>query len=309
VAGGASAGAYLRWAEAFFHGDENPVFACLMEAYVVGGKRRQTAAMARHKGLRGRVLEVLRKQDQHIIRRCRRPIAMATAWCSYVTAQPTPVLSTPSSGATLVKRKDLGNGIEILPLPHPPGWWPVSTPRNHPDRNWMPAGVLSPRVAGTRPCPDNNAIAAVTVTNSDSAEEQFVIGSDCRIYHRWQMTAGGQFSPWSGMGGCASGHHGLAVGMNADGELVAFVISPDHEVRYKSQSRPSLGPWTSWASIRGDVFAGLRVVSAASGSSPIRVFASDKSGGLWENDQAAAGEGKCCWSGWHKIQSPSPGPS
>lgn len=238
-----------------------------------------------------------------------RPVtSQAAARCAYVTALPAPVLSAPSAGAALVKRKDLGEGIEILPLPHPPGWWPVYTPGNRPDHNWMPAGVLSQGTAGTRPCPDNKAVAAVTRYNSDSAEEQFAVGSDCRVYHRWQTAAGGQFSRWSGLGGCASARQGLAVGMNGDGELVAFVISPDHAVRYKSQSRPSLGPWTGWISIGGDVSAGLRVVSAPSGSSPIRVFANDKSGNLWENDQTQ-GKGNCCWSGWRKAQLPLPGAS
>jgi hypothetical protein len=225
------------------------------------------------------------------------------AWCAYVTALPAPVLSAPSPGATLVKLKDLGNGIEILPLPHPPGWWPVYTPRNRPYRNWMPAAVLSQRAAGTRPCPDSNSLVAVTAYNSDSAEEQFAVGSDCRVYHRWQTEAGGQFSRWSSMGGCASGHHGLAVGMNGDGELVAFVISPDHTVWYKSQSKPGLGPWTGWTSIGGDAYSGLRVISAPSGSSPIQVFADDKSGGIWENAQTQE-TGNCCWSGW--IQTPGP---
>ena len=131
---------------------------------------------------------------------------------------------------------------------------------------------------GRVPCPDNKAVADVTKYNSDSAEEQFAVGSDCRVYHRWQKKAGGRFSRWSSMGGCASAHQGLAVGMNGDGELVAFVISPDHAVRYKSQSKPSLGPWTGWTSIGGDLSTGLHVVSAPSGSSPIRVFANDKSG-------------------------------
>jgi hypothetical protein len=88
--------------------------------------------------------------------------------------------------------------------------------------------------------------------------------------------------------------------MNGDGELVAFVISPDHAVRYKSQSRPSLGPWTGWTSLGGDVSAGLRVVSAPNGSSRVRVFANDKSGNLWENDETQ-GKGNCCWSGWRKV--------
>jgi len=222
-----------------------------------------------------------------------------TAWCAYVTALPALVLSAPSADATPVKPKDFGDGIEILPLPHPPGWWPVFTPFNHPDHNWMRAGVLSPRVAGTRPCKDK-AVAMVTTYNFDSREEQFAIGSDCRVYHRWQLQAGGQkFSRWSSLGGCASSHRGLAVGMNGDGELMAFVISPDHTVRYKSQSTPGLGRWVGWTRIGGDVSTGLRVMSASNGSSPIRIFASDKSGNLWEDDQAQA---NCCWSGWRQAQ-------
>jgi hypothetical protein len=150
------------------------------------------------------------------------------------------------------------------------------------------------------------AVAEVTAYNSDFAEEQFAVGRDCRIYHRWQTKAGGPFGQWSSMGGCAAAPQELAVGMNDDGELVAFVISPDHAVRYKSQTRPALGPWTSWTSIGGDVSTGLRVVSAPSGSSPIRVYASDKSGNLWENDQPQRNRG---WTGWRKIQPPSPGAS
>ena len=235
-----------------------------------------------------------------------RPASLATrtvapprpAWCAYVTALPAPVLAAPvlpapSAGAKRVKLKDLGNGIEILPLPHPPGWWPVYTPFS-PGQHWMPADVLRPRVAGTRPCPDQ-AVAAVTAYNSDT-EEQFAVGSDCRVYHRWQWKAGGPFDRWAPMGGCASGGHGLAVGKNGDGELVAFVIWPDHTVRYRSQSRPGLGPWTGWASLGGSFSTGLRVVSASSGSSPIQVLARDGSGHLWENEQTQGS-----WRGWLKV--------
>jgi hypothetical protein len=227
----------------------------------------------------------------------RRVTTPRTARCAYVTALPATVFSAPSADAAPVKSKDLGDGIEILPLPHPPGWWPVYTPFNHPGHNWMPAGVLSPGVAGTRPCPDKT-VAMVTAYNSNSTEEQFAIGSDCRVYHRWQRQTGGQFSPWSSLGGCASSRQGLAVGMNGDGELMAFVIWPDHTVRYKSQSKPGLGPWTGWTRIGADVTTGLRVVNAAGGSSPIRIFADDKSGNVWEDDQAQA---NCCWSGWRKA--------
>jgi hypothetical protein len=234
-----------------------------------------------------------------------RPVTVqGTARCAYVTALPAPVLAAPSADAAPVKSKHLGDGIEILPLPHPSGWWPVYTPSNRPGHNWMRTGVLSPGVAGTRPCPDKT-VALVTAYNSNSTQEQFAIGSDCRVYHRWQWQAGGRFSPWTNLGGCAS-RQGLAVGMNGDGELMAFVIWPDHTARYKSQSKPGLGPWTGWTRIGADVSTGLSVVSATSGSSPVRIYASDQSGNLWEDTQAQA---NCCWSGWRKVRKPMSSPN
>jgi hypothetical protein len=229
-----------------------------------------------------------------------RPVTVprTTAWCAYVTALPAPVLAAPSESATQVNAKDLGDGIEILPLPRRPGWSPVYTPGSRPDHNWMRTSALSPAVAGARPCPDK-AIALLTRYNYDSILAQFTIGSDCRVYHRWQLHAGGQkFSRWISLGGCASSRQ-LAVGMNGDDELTAFVISPDHTVRYKSQSKPGLGPWTGWTRLGGNVYTGLSVLSAPNGSSPIRILARDKNGNPWEDEQT---QGNCFCSGWHKVQ-------
>jgi transcriptional regulator with XRE-family HTH domain len=223
------------------------------------------------------------------------------ARCAYVTRLPATVFSAPSDDAAAVKAKDLGNGIEILQLPHPPGWSPVYTPRNSPGRNWMHANVLSTPVAGTRPCQDHD-IATVKVRNFNSAEEQFYIGSDCRIYHSWQSTVGGPFSGWVSLGGCALARQELAVVMNSDSELVAFVIYSDHTVRYKSQPGPGRGPWPpDWTSLGGgNFYTGLHVVTGANGSSPIQVFADDKAGNVWENDQTQGNH----WSGWHKSRRP-----
>ena len=206
------------------------------------------------------------------------------------------VLSAPSAGAAQVKSKDLGKGIEILPLPHPPGWWPVYTPRNRPGYNWMQADVLSPRVKGTRPCPDSQAVVAVTAYNAHT-QEQFAVGSDCHVYHRWQRKPGGLFGQWEPLGGCAAARPGLAVGKNGDGDLVAFVIWPDHTVRYRSQSSPGLGPWTGWTSLGGDFSSGLRVVSASSGFTSVKVFAKDGGGNLWEDETQANG----AWRGWREV--------
>jgi hypothetical protein len=233
----------------------------------------------------------------------RRPVFSPpqAAQCSYVTGRPATVFAHPSSQAKPVKSKDLGDGVEILRKPHPPGWVSVYTPRNRPGYNWMHANVLSAPVQGTRPCQDHN-VATLEVENYNSAEEQFYVGSDCRIYHRWQHKFGGPFSGWGSLGGCALNPPELAVVMNGDSELVAFVIYSDHTVRYKSQPGPALGPWPSvWTSLgRGDFYGGLDVVTGASGSSLIKVFADDKAGHVWENDQVQGNQ----WSGWRRVQRP-----
>ena len=223
------------------------------------------------------------------------------ARCAYVTAPWAPVLAAPSDGAPLVKSKDLGNGVEILPLSHPQGWWPVYTPSLRPDHNWMRADVLSPLAAGTRPCQDNT-VNAVTAQNYNGAEEQFTILSDCHVYHRWQNGAGGKYSGWASLGGCALPHQQPAVGTDIYGDMVVFVIFADHTIRCKSQPSPGRGPWpTIWTSMgEARFFTGLRVVNRHTGSSPLLVFAKDKNGQLWENE----GQGTCCWSGWHPVMHP-----
>lgn len=223
-----------------------------------------------------------------------------TAQCAYVTRLPAIVFSAPSDKAATVKAKDLGNGVEILKLPHPSDWWPVYTPRSSPDHNWMHANVLSTPVAGTRPCHDND-IATVKVQNFNFTEEEFFIGSDCQVYHRWQSQVGRQFGGWKRLKGCALARDELAVVMNGESELVAFVIYSDHTVRYKSQPGPGRGPWPAdWTSLGGgNFYTRLNVVKGANRSSPIQVFAKDKVGNVWENDQTQGH-----WSGWHKSQHP-----
>ena len=179
------------------------------------------------------------------------------AQCAYVTRLPATVFSSPSDDAKVVKAKDLGNGVEILQWPHPSSWLPVYTPRNSSDHNWMQANVLSTPVAGTRPCQDHD-VATVKVQNFNSAEEQFYVGSDCQIYHRWQSEFGGQFSGWATLAGCALARRELKVIRNSDNELVAFVIYSDHTVRYQSQPGPARGPWPRvWTSLgRGNFYRG-----------------------------------------------------
>jgi hypothetical protein len=233
-------------------------------------------------------------------------VAPRTAWCGYVTVLSAPVLSAPSAGARLVKLKRFGDGIEVLPLKHPPGWWPVYTPHDRPAHNWMSASVLSPPGARTRSCLAGENVPAVTETNSNLAEEQFAASTDCHLYHRWQPPGGGSYGlwsllgdgGWSPLGGCAAAGREFAVGMNGDGELAVFVIWSDHSVWYTSQSQPGRGPWHHWTSLGGDVSTGLRFVSARTGSWPIRVCAADKGGHLWQDEAPADG----AWSGWHEVR-------
>jgi hypothetical protein len=76
--------------------------------------------------------------------------------CAYVKGDPSnptvPVYSEADTTSRQVKWKAVGDPVEILDLPHPPGWTVVFTPQNPPGRLWMQTSELDKPFRATR-CP------------------------------------------------------------------------------------------------------------------------------------------------------------
>ena len=74
-----------------------------------------------------------------------------------------------------------------------------------------------------------------TVTsNADGRLEVFVRGTDNNLYHKWQTSPGGAWTPnWASLSGVLDGN--IGTGRNADGRLEAFVRGTDNNLYHKWQ--------------------------------------------------------------------------
>jgi hypothetical protein len=75
-----------------------------------------------------------------------------------------------------------------------------------------------------------------------------VRGTDNALWHMWQATAGGSFSPWNSLGGGLAS--APAVARNADGRLEVFARGTDNGLWHMWQVAPggSFSPWNSLGS-------------------------------------------------------------
>jgi hypothetical protein len=70
--------------------------------------------------------------------------------------------------------------------------------------------------------------------NTDGRLEVFVVGTEGNIWHSWQETPNGGWSPWGRLGNADDKGNELAAGRNADGRLEVFAIGTEK------------GIWHSW---------------------------------------------------------------
>jgi Abnormal spindle-like microcephaly-assoc'd, ASPM-SPD-2-Hydin len=118
----------------------------------------------------------------------------------------------------------------------------------------------------------------------------------------WQVTAGGGWSPWDGntwKAGAPQIAGSSAVGVNADGRLEVFGLSPDGHLGHTYQLTPQ-GLWSPWADIQPAMALSgpPRVLANADGR--LEVFAIGTDGNLGHAFQTAANT-TTSWSGWHDL--------
>ncbi|GAB3057250.1 hypothetical protein GCM10027186_05680 [Micromonospora schwarzwaldensis] len=95
--------------------------------------------------------------------------------------------------------------------------------------------------------------AVVTETNKDNRKEQFWVGGDGAVWHRWESSPGSGYNSgdWS-LGGVLSS--GVGVSHNQDGRLEIFGRAAGGDLNHKWQLTPG-GDWSGWASLGGQLKA------------------------------------------------------
>lgn len=77
----------------------------------------------------------------------------------------------------------------------------------------------------------------VTIVNCENRLEDFVIGTDDTVGHRWQNSPGGPWTNWVSMGGTVL-PNGIDVGRNGDCKLELFAIGTNHAIYTRWQTKP-----------------------------------------------------------------------
>lgn len=144
------------------------------------------------------------------------------------------------------------------------------------------------------------------IKNCDQRVEQFGVGADHHLYHRWQNSPGGSYSGWSNLNGYLI-YNQIQVARNVDCRLEAFGVGYGGGMWHIWQTKPQSGPWSNWASLGGGYFSSGPHVQF-SGSGQVEVLGWIANGSAYVCDwQTVPGSGP--WSGWHPSSVCSPGAS
>ncbi|BCJ55134.1 hypothetical protein Asp14428_66090 [Actinoplanes sp. NBRC 14428] len=135
--------------------------------------------------------------------------------------------------------------------------------------------------------------ARVTETNKDGRAEQFWVGGDGAVWHRWATVPGGSLNS----GDYSLGGHvttGVGAINNQDGRLEIFGRADGGDLAHKWQLTPG-GSWSGWASLGGLLQPGTGVYADLF-SGKIRVKVTGVDGLIHYKWQTAP---NCCWDpGW-----------
>ena len=113
-----------------------------------------------------------------------------------------------------------------------------------------------------------------------------VIGT---LFHKWQTSAGGStWSPYSSLSGAITSDTDLAIAMNNDGRLQAFVVGSNNQLYYKTQSSPNSDTWSSaWTSLGGGIKADTSPAVARNSDGRLQVFVVGTNNQLYYKTQSS----------------------
>lgn len=132
----------------------------------------------------------------------------------------------------------------------------------------------------------------VSLQNLDGRWEEFRIGDDHDLKHRWQNEYG-WYSAWYSLHGWVSD---IAGSRNRDGRLEIFGVGSDHAMWHIWQLTPG-GSWSSWQSQEGWV----RLVAAApNADGRLEVFAAGSDNRVHHKWQVSPGGS---WTRWTPLGS------
>jgi ricin-type beta-trefoil lectin protein len=138
--------------------------------------------------------------------------------------------------------------------------------------------------------------APAVVTSPSGRTDAFTVGDDQAVWHSYQATSGGEWTPWTSLGGVVFGE--LTAVLNADGRVAVFAHGGGWGIFYNQQQSPG-GPFTGWQGLPDRRWAYGSLTVARHPDGRLEAFAMNFDDfQMYSNWQTTPGGS---WSGWHRF--------
>ena len=141
--------------------------------------------------------------------------------------------------------------------------------------------------------------------NSDGRLDVSVVGSDNKVWHNWQTTAGGGWNGWAHFDTSQSAVSSQApcLTVNQSGKLEIFMNSTNGHVYHNWQTTAG-GSWNGWADMGGGGNNLTRFWGITQDSGDLEVFVVGGNNAVWTDSQTSPGGS---WAGWSSLSNPAEG--
>ncbi len=135
--------------------------------------------------------------------------------------------------------------------------------------------------------------------NTDGRLDVSVVGSNNKVWHNWQTTAGGSWNGWASFDTSQSAVSGQApcLTVNQSGALEMFINGTNGHVYRNWQTTPG-GGWNGWADMGGGGNNLTRFWGVTQADGDLEVFVVGGNNAIWTDVQTSPGGN---WGGWNSL--------
>jgi hypothetical protein len=130
--------------------------------------------------------------------------------------------------------------------------------------------------------------------NADGRLENYIVGTDGRLYSRHQTAPNGDWTSWGSRGGTWKQGAFIGVGVNADGRLENYIVGTNGQLYSQHQTAPN-GNWTSWESRGGSFASGAPIGVGVNADGRLENYIVGTDGRLYSRHQTAPNGD---WTSW-----------
>lgn len=186
--------------------------------------------------------------------------------------------------------------LEVFAVAYRDGWsvWHAWRGTAAPGGDWSGWHSFGPPGSGAtaQVAVAANADGRLELCSAEGPDKGSKVVYEGRMFHRYQLKAGGGWSDWDSLGGGAGFEADTPVlGRNADGRLELFTSAAGVIWHAWQRDPADSTSWSGWVRLRHDTELLGRPAVAADADGRLIVFATSDRGKLWRREQNPGGDG------------------